>query len=451
MRSDSGAADVTSGVIWRQLLTLCVPIFFSSFFQQAYAFINTYIVGQFGGKNALGGVQCTATLSELCVGFCVGLGAGCAVIAGQYFGQRDDERLSRSVHTAMCLSLLMGVAFSIGGIFFVEPVLVAMNTPSVLLPEAVAYARLYFGAIVFTLMMNMGMALLRAAGDTKGPALIIASGCIFNVVFDLVFVAWLHLEALGCGIATALTIFINCCMMLRRMMLADGPWRLRPSLLRIDTAICKSMVSCGLPLGLQSAAYSISNLLVQISVNGFGADATTGWGLCSRLDCLVWMITEAFGVAVTTFSAQNFGARNYDRMRKGFKIGTVMAVVLVGSTSALLSCFVEPLARFFIDDAEVVRYTTIMIGYIAPFYAVFCIVENTSGLIRGSSVSFEPMMLTLLGTCVFRIVWVEAVLPLWHVLDTLLLVYPVTWTLTAVLFAAYYKFGNWLRRASKEN
>ena len=167
MAKKSTAIDVTQGVIWQQLLSLCVPIFFSSFFQQAYTLIGTYIVGQFGGKLALGGIQATMVLTELCIGFCVGVGAGCAVITGQYFGQHDDERLSRSVHTAMTLALVGGIVFSILGIVFVEPMLVLMNTPHELLAEGVAYARCYFAAMVAALLLNMGTALLRAVGDTR--------------------------------------------------------------------------------------------------------------------------------------------------------------------------------------------------------------------------------------------------------------------------------------------
>lgn len=309
MAKKSTAIDVTQGVIWQQLLSLCVPIFFSSFFQQAYTLIGTYIVGQFGGKLALGGIQATMVLTELCIGFCVGVGAGCAVITGQYFGQHDDERLSRSVHTAMTLALVGGIVFSILGIVFVEPMLVLMNTPHELLAEGVAYARCYFAAMVAALLLNMGTALLRAVGDTRGPAVIIASGCLVNAVLDVIFVAVLHMEALGCGIAVALTICSNATMIVIRMMHAPGAWRLSLSKLGIDPGICKSMISCGLPLGFQSAAYSISNVLIQVSVNSFGADVTTAWGLSGRLDGIVWMVTEALGVSITTFSAQNFGAR----------------------------------------------------------------------------------------------------------------------------------------------
>ena len=290
MAKKSTAIDVTQGVIWQQLLSLCVPIFFSSFFQQAYTLIGTYIVGQFGGKLALGGIQATMVLTELCIGFCVGVGAGCAVITGQFFGQHDDERLSRSVHTAMTLALVGGIVFSILGIVFVEPMLVLMNTPHELLAEGVAYARCYFAAMVAALLLNMGTALLRAVGDTRGPAVIIASGCLVNAVLDVIFVAVLHMEALGCGIAVALTICSNATMIVIRMMHAPGAWRLSLSKLGIDPGICKSMISCGLPLGFQSAAYSISNVLIQVSVNSFGADVTTAWGLSGRLDGIVWRV-----------------------------------------------------------------------------------------------------------------------------------------------------------------
>lgn len=447
MRKGDGSIDVTEGVIWRQLLALCVPIFFSSFFQQAYALINTYIVGQFGGKIALGGIQSTLSLSELAVGFCVGLGAGCAVITGQFFGQRDDERLSRSVHTAMTLALLIGICISVLGVIFLPTILALMGTPEELMWEAVAYSRCYFGAMVFSLLLNMGTALLRSVGDTRAPALIIASGCVFNVIFDLIFVAVFKMEALGCGIATALTIAINASMVLVRLMRARGPWRLDPRRLGIDRRICKSMLATGLPLGVQSSLYSISNIIVQSTVNSFGADAVTGWGLAARLDGIVWMVTEALGVAVTTFSAQNFGARNYDRMRKGYHTSLMITVTLVGGMALFLIAFVDPLARFFIDDQAVVSYTSTMIHFIAPFYLFYSIVDNTSGAIRGSGESLRPMLLTVVGTVIFRVAWLLVVVPLHHTLQTMLLVYPVTWILTASLFVAYHHFGHWLRHA----
>lgn len=448
-RGTGGSIDVTHGVIWRQLLALCVPIFFASFFQQSHALINTFIVGQFGGKLALGGVQATTSLTELAVGFSVGLGAGCAVISGQFFGQRDDERLSRSVHTAMTLALIIGAAISVAGVAFTPQILALMDTPAELMGESVPYARCYFAAMVGALLLNMGAALLRSVGDTRAPAVIIASGCVINAILDFVLVAVLRLEALGCGIATASTICINAALILWRLVRAPGAWALDVRKLGLDGRICRSMLACGLPLAVQSCAYSISNIIMQSTVNSFGVDAVTGWGLSARLDAIVWMVTEALGVAVTTFAAQNFGARNYRRMRQGYHTSLAITVVLVGVISALLVVFVEPLARFFINDDGVTAYTAKMVHFIAPFYLFYSIVDNTSGAIRGSGESFRPMLLTLLGTCVFRIFWLFWVVPVHHTIETMLFVYPVTWILTAVLFVLYHHFGNWLGHAER--
>lgn len=445
----AGAAslDVTEGTIWKQLLLLCVPIFFSSFFQQAHALINTFILGQFGGKLALGGVQATASLFELAVGFSVGLGAGCAVISGQFFGSHDDERLSRSIHTAMTIALVLGLAVSVAGVIFVPHILTIMGTPADLMGEAVPYSRFYAAAMVCSLVLNMGSALLRSVGDTRTPALIIASGCLINACLDILFVAVLGLEAMGCGMATAITLTINAAAMTIRLMRAKGAWRLDIRRLGVDGRICRSMLATGLPLGIQSSLYSISNIILQSTVNTFGTDAVTGWGLSGRLDAFIWMVTEALGVSMTTFSAQNFGARNYERMRRGYHTSLIITVCIIGGMSALLVAFVGPLSRIFIDDAAVTGYTTLMLHFIAPFYLFYSIVDNTSGAIRGSGESLRPMLLTVLGTVVFRMIWLLAVVPQHHTIETMLMVYPVTWILTAILFVAYHHWGHWLNHA----
>lgn len=452
MSDTNTSIDVTRGPIARQLVQLSIPIFFSSFFQQAYSLCNTFVLGRFGGKFALGGVQATLVLNDLAVGFCVGMGAGCAVIAGQHFGSHDDDGLKTSVHTALCISFVLGIASAILGVIFARRLLMLMETPESLLAEAVTYSRCYFAGMVFSLVMNMGVALLRAVGDTRGPALIVASGCAINVCLDLVFVAGLGLEALGCGIATCMTMAINCSMVLLRMAHARGPWRLDIKALRIDAPTCKAMLICGLPLGLQSSAYSISNIVVQSSINTFGADATTGTGLYGRVSAFPWLVMEAVGMATTTFAAQNFGARNIDRLRKGCRVSIFITVVVMGTLSLLLYVFIEPLVRFFIDDDSIVGYA-VMMGRIAIPFMVFCsVADNLSGLIRGTGESFKPMLLTLAGTCVFRVIWIAVLMPAHHQFELLLAVYPVSWIFTCTMFIVYYKRGRWLssRLASAE-
>lgn len=446
MAKGGGAVDVTRGVIWKQLLILCGPIFLTSLIQQGYALINTFIVGQFGGKDALGGIQATVTLTDLSIGLCMGLGAGCAVICGQRFGAHDGDGLARSIHTAMALAVIMGVVASIAGIALMPAVLALMGTPAELTAPALAYSRCYFGGMVFALVMNMGVALLRAVGDTRAPAMIVTAGCAVNAVLDLVFVALLGMGALGAGLGTSLTFAVNAALICRRMMRAPGAQRLHPSRVRLDPVLTRRMVACGVPLSIQSSAYSISNILLQSTVNGFGVDAVTGWGLSNRLCACVWMLTEALGVAAQTFSAQNYGARDYDRMRRGFHVSLGLSLAVTGTVSAVITVFAEPLARSFIGDAGVIAATVTMVRYIAPFYIFFSITDNASGVIRGAGESFMPMAITMGGTCVLRVAWLYTVVRIAGTLESMLLVYPFSWALTAALFIFYYRHGAWLRR-----
>ena len=191
-----------------------------------------------------------------------------------------------------------------------------------------------------------------------------------------------------------------------------------------------------------------STCLLTEALRSFGADVTTAWGLSGRLDGIIWMVTEALGVSITTFSAQNFGARNYERMRKGYHTSLVLSFMLIGGLSAVLLVFSGPLSRLFVDDASISAYTTTILHFIAPFYAIFSIIENASGSIRGAGVSLQPMMLTIFGTVVLRVIWVFAIMPFDPSLEHLLLVYPVTWLITATMFTIYHHSGNWLGRAT---
>ena len=370
-RGRAGSLDVTEGVIWRQLLLLCVPVFFSSFFQEAYSLVNTFVVGQYAGKAALGGIQATAPLVDLAVGFSVGMGTGFAVVCSQYFGAHDEERLSASVHTAMTIALVGGLAVSVLGSLLAEPILSLMGTPADLMAESLAFVRTYFGAMVFSIVYNTGSAVQRSVGDTRSPSVIVASTCVVNIVLDLVFVAGMHMEAAGAGMATALSLAWGCALTLVRLTHVDGPWRLDLRRLRIDPGICRVMLRCGLPLGLQSSCYSVSNIITQATINSFGSTVVTAFGLCGRIDAIIWMASEALGVAVTTFSAQNFGARNYERMRRGLRCALCLTALVVGSLSVVLMANVLGIAGFFVRDPEIAALTAQVMWYIGPSYVVY--------------------------------------------------------------------------------
>lgn len=449
MREVQKSLDVTSGVIWRQLLTLCVPVLLSSLFQQTYALTNTWMVGRFAGKQALAAIQATVTLNDLVVGFSLGIGVGCGVVVSQYFGAHDSKKVSRAVHTALGIALAGGVSFSVLGLLFVERVLRAMGTPADILGQSLQYAHAYMSALVFSIVFNTGSALQRAVGDTRTPSLIVAGTCVVNVALDLVFVAWLQMGALGCGIATASSLAVGALVTLWQLTRTKEAWGVQLRSIRIDPSMAWLMVKTGLPLGVQTAVYAGSNIIIQSNINSFGSDAIAGWGLATRLEAPVWMISEALGSSVTTFAAQNFGARNIDRMRQGLRSSLLITLLIVGGVAALTVSACEACGYFFVDDPSVVGFSTLVIRYMGPFYLFYSLMDNFAGTIRGAGESFRPMLLTILGTCAFRLVWLLAFVPMNHTLEAVLLSYPVSWVLTAALFVTYYRFGHWLRHAEE--
>ena len=448
-RSRSGAIDVTEGVIWQQLLQLAWPIVLASFFQQAYMLVNAFVVGQFSTKDVLGGVQATAAICDLTISFCIGIGAGCAVIAGQFFGAHEDEKLSRAVHTGAAIALILGFVTAIGGQFVIRPVLVTMNTPAELLDEALVYGRWYFATMVFWLFENMCGGMLRAVGDSRTPSIVIGFACLINGLLDLLFVAGFGLGAMGVGMATFLSVGFAAAAMSWRLMSVDGPWQLRPRDIRIDPELVGDMLRCGVPMGFQWSAYGISNVIVQSSMNSFGADVVTAWGLQGRITGLTWMLLESIGTALTTFSAQNFGARNIGRMRRGLRMAFAMSLVIALVIAAIFQIGIESIAGLFIADRTIIGLTSHMTRVIAVFYAFYGMTEIYSGMIRGAGESLRPMVITLTGTCLFRIVWLMFLLPFNHTLDMVLWSYPISWMLTALIYVLYYHFGHWLRHAEE--
>ena len=446
-KKETKALDVTSGVIWKQMLQLMWPIFLGFALQQTYGISNSIIVGRFAGKTALGGIQVTMPLMDLAVSLCMGFGAGCGVIVGQYFGEKDDKNLHISSCTAMALSMVGGLIASALGMLSVRPLLELMGTPQELMGEAMNFGILYFGAFAFNIILNMGAAVMRAIGNSKTPSLIIGFTCILNILLDLLFVGVFQLESLGCGIATAISMFTGAAITLASLHRAKGPWKFDYSELRIDKKIASQMLKVGVPLGAQAASFSVSNMLVQSAVNSFGTNAITGWGLTLRFHGLVWMVADALAITVTAFCAQNFGAQHFDRMRKCVKVTYVFIFGGIGALALFLFIFVPQLSPIFINDPEVTEITTHMVRFTIPFIMFYSVADATSGAIRATGESVKPMMITIFSTCILRIGWVEVMLPHYHYIETIMISYPVSWFAAALMFMIYYKRGRWLEVA----
>lgn len=440
-----GTLDVTRGTIWKQLLTLCIPVFFASFFQEAYSFVDAWVVGQWAGKAALGGIQATTALIDLAVGFAIGVSAGCAVICGQRFGAGDDEGLSVAIHTAMGISVVGGALFCVVGLVAIGPLLALTGTPSDLMSEAASYGRAYFSGMLCSIVFNMGSAVLRAVGDTRTPSLVVAGTGVINMGLDFLFVACLGMGAAGAGLATALSVATGAALTVRHLVLIKGPCHLDLRRIAINRQTGIEMVRTGLPLGIQSSAYSVSNVVMQATINSFGSDVVTAWGIAGRVDSVIWMSAEALGVAVTTFSAQNYGAGNMPRVRRGLWVSFAIALVVIGSASIAVALATGPISRLFINDETIADIAVLANLAVAPYYVFFAIMYNISGTIRGTGESFWPMVITLVGTCLLRIVWLVAVVPTHHTFKMALLAFPISWITTLVIFVAYYRSGLWVR------
>ena len=300
--------QIVEGVIWKQLLLFFFPILIGSFFQQLYNTVDTIIVGQFVGKQALAGVGSTGTVINLWLGFFIGLAGGASVIISQYYGASDGDGLSKAVHTSIALALAGGAALTAVGLVTARASLEMLDVAEDVMDEAMTYITVFYSGMIATVVYNVGTGILRAIGDSKRPLYILIACCGVNIVLDLLFVVVFHWAVFGVALATVIAQLVSAALVMLRLTLVRESYRVRLRQIRFHGPTLKKVVRLGLPTGMQSVLYSISNLVIQAAVNSFGTDAMASWAAVSRIDGFVWMVMGAFGISVTTFVGQNFGA-----------------------------------------------------------------------------------------------------------------------------------------------
>ena len=448
------AADmhgITEGVIWKQMLLFFFPILLGTFFQQLYNTVDAMVVGKFVGKQALAAVGgATGTLVNLIVGFFVGLSSGATVIISQYFGAREENGVSRTVHTAIAMGLGGGLILSIAGIIVSPAILRLMDTPEEVMAYATTYIRIYFAGMIPSLIYNIGSGILRAVGDSKRPLYFLICACLVNIVLDIVLVLYANMGVAGAALATIFSQAVSALLVILALLHATPALRLHWRKIRLHGDLLPRIIRIGLPAGLQSVMYSLSNLVIQSSINRFGTDMMATWTAYGKLDSFFWMIISAFGVTITTFVGQNFGAHKYDRMRKSIRTCLVMATVATLLVTGLLLTFGETLYRLFTDEEVVIQKGMQVLRLLAPFYCTYIGVEVFAGTVRGAGDSLIPMLMTLFGVCVLRVVWVTLIAPMKPDVTFMLLSYPITWSFTSILFIIYYFKGSWLERCERK-
>ncbi len=442
---------ITEGVIWQQLLIFFFPILLGTFFQQLYNTVDAMIVGNVVGKEALAAVGgATGSIINLLVGFFVGLSSGATVIISQLYGASQYRDVSRGVHTAVALSLIFGVILTASGVVLAEPLLSLMQTPEDVMPYALSYMRIIFMGMVPVLVYNIGAGILRAVGDSRHPLYFLIVACFTNIVLDLLFIAVLKTGTSGAALATVVSQTVAAVLTVFSLAHRQDCCRLQVRKIRIEPSLLKKIFRIGLPAGLQSVMYSLSNVIIQACMNGFTTDILAGWTAYGKLDGLYWMTISAFGIAITTFVGQNFGAGQYRRVRQSVRtclLMTVISTIVMGGIMLLLG---ETLYRIFTPDADVVREGLRILRFMVPFYFTYLTIEVLSGALRGTGDSLVPTLMVLFGVCFLRVIWLLVLLPRFHTLETLLYSYPVSWLLTSGLFAVYYLKRPWIARGKKE-
>lgn len=441
-RNRKGSNGITEGVIWKQLLIFFFPLLFGTFFQQLYNTVDAIIVGQFVGIEALSAVGgTTGSLINVFVGFFIGISSGATVTISQYYGGGYEKEVSKAVHTAIAFAITCGAIISIIGIVGAPYALRWMGTPEEIMPYSLTFIRIYFGGMMANLVYNIGAGILRAIGDSRRPLYFLIASIFLNIVLDLLFVGIFHWDVAGVALATVISQIFSACMVCMILIRTKECYHLNLRKIRFHKEMLEKIIRIGFPAGVQSLMYTSTNVIIQSNMNSFGTNVIAAWTAYGKIDGIFWMTMNSFGISITTFVGQNFGAGQYERVRKGVRACIKMAMSAAIGLSVFLY-FVGPyiLMLFTKKDMEVLGIGIEILHFMAPVFFTYVLIEVLSGSLRGMGDSFIPMIITSLGVCALRVAWIFTVVPMIPDVKTVIFSYPMTWVVTSILFVIYYRY-----------
>lgn len=444
MNEKKNTVLMTEGSIFKNLLFFATPLILGNLLQQMYNAVDSIIVGNYVGSNALAAVGAGASLIYLLIAFSLGASVGAGVIVSQYLGAKEKEGVHKAVHTAMTISIILGLILTAGGILFSRKLLVMMNTPAEILDDAACYLRIYSCGLIFNVVYNMAAGILNAAGNSRRSLMYLAAAAVVNIFMDLLLIAGLKIGVAGAAIATNFSQAISCILALWFLFRVPADYRISLKSLRIHKAMALRIIQIGLPTGIQNMVISFSNILIQASINQYGATAVAGFSAYLKIDGFNILPVLSFSMAITTFIGQNYGAGKYDRMKKGMWVTLLMGIVYTVLTGILLLTFSGQIMRLFSKDVGVVAYGQTAMRYFCPFYWILAILHSLAGTVRGTGKSIPPMVVLLVSLCLFRIVWIQLVLPYYTSIEGIFILYPVSWLVGAVLMILYTWKGKWI-------
>ena len=440
--------DMCSGPLFSKIVIFAIPLMLSMALQLIFHAVDVMVIGRFASHESVAAVGATGTLNVMTVNIFGGLAAGVGVFVGRYYGANDKRRLSRAIHTGMAFAFWGGIVVTILGLCIVKPILVAMETPAEILPKSCIYSWIYYSAMPFQLVYNIGSAIMRAVGDTKRPLYYLTFAGVCNVLLNLFFVIVCKMDVAGVALATAIAHVIASVLLMRAMLNNDKNIRFYWKKMGFDTGLLKDMLKIGVPAAVQSSLFTVSNLIIQSSINSFGSYAMAGSTTEGVVESILHVCSTAFFHTAVAFVAQNKGAGNYRRVVKsifGCLLCGTCACTVVGLT---LYGFGNQIFSLFNSDPKVIEWAMQRAQIMFTTYMILAVMETFGGSLRALGYAFSTMLITLFGACIFRVVWIFAVLPHYRSFFGLFISYPISWVLVSGMHGLVLWYA--LRKLKKE-
>ena len=433
----SNAMLMTEGSIYKKIIKFALPIFFGNLFQQLYNIVDSLIVGNFLGKEALAAISSTGSLIFLLVGLVGGVFSGAGVVISRYFGAGNTEEVERAIHTTIGFGLIAGTILTILGTILAPQILTLMGTPESVLPNAVIYVRIYFAGVLTIVMYNTASGIFQAVGDSKHPLYFLIIAAITNVILDLLFVVVFNMGIGGAAIATVIAQAVSSILAFRYLMRTTDVYRVSFKKVAIHIDMLKQILQMGIPSGIQNSVIALANMVVQTNINSFDAVAVAGCGAYSKIEGFVFIPITSFAMSMTVFIGQNLGAGKYERVRKGTYFGIAVSTILAEVIGILFFITAPTLVALFNNDPEVIAYGTLQARTIALFFFLLAFSHCAAGILRGAGKSIIPMMVMLACWCVVRVIYVTVTIHFIPSIQVIFWAYPLTWSLSSIIFFIY--------------
>ena len=434
---------MTTGSISRQMIFFALPLLLGNLFQQMYNTVDSLIVGNFLGSSALAAVSASGSMISMLIGFLSGISSGAGVVVSRYFGAQDDKDVHRAVHTLVAFGLAAGALMTLVGVVLSPQILIWMGTPDSVIVESNAYLQIYFCGSLGFVMYNIFVGILQAVGDSRHPLYYLMISSVINLVLDIVFITIFHSGVGGAALATVISqVFsaVLCCIQLLR---TRDSYQLHIASIRFDLKMLGQIIRMGLPSGVQNSIIAFANVIVQSNINSFGEMAMAGYGAYSKIEGFAFLPINSFTMAMTTFVGQNLGAGQKERTRKGSRFGILTTVILAELIGVVVFLLAPYLIAAFDATPEVVQFGVAKARTAALFYCLLAYSHSVASVLRGAGKAIVPMFVMMLCWCVIRVTFLSIMVPLTQSIQMVYVVYPLTWSLSSIIFFFYYRHANW--------